>query len=131
MAETMKVAKAKSAKGIPTPAPAPSLLKLDASERAIRTARLIKASKAIETKRKSELKTLVSERATSSQPRAAAANDGFSAAERIAHLRERILAKRPRSPEQSAQADGGEVAANSLPARKRLREKTRDPELSR
>ena len=123
-AKPKTAAKGKTVEKRPAAASASTLINVNASDRALKTARLIKASKAVGVKSKIELNRLVKDIAENVKPRAAAANDGYSAAERLRLLRERILAKRPRAVE--VDADCG--ATENLHIRRRLRVKTRTPE---
>ena len=68
-------------------------IRMQVSDKALKTARLIKASKAASIVGTKRLNELVEVLARDSQPRTASANDGRSAAERLSQLHARILAK--------------------------------------
>ena len=95
------------------------------SEKALRTARLIKASKAVGTGARVKLTELVQDKASLVQPRPAAANDGRGAEQRLKELKERILAKRPRVEQTPAVASSSDMPA-ATSVKRRLRQKTKD-----
>ena len=104
-------------------------LRMDIYEKALRTARLIKASKAVGTGARTKLTELVQGKALEVQPRPAAANDCRSAEQRLKELKERILAKRPRV-EQTPAAASSSAMQTAPSIKRRLRQKTRDADAS-
>ena len=115
-----KMIAAKQSVAIPA---ASGAFKMNVSAKALRTARLIRSSKAVELGKKKTLCELVTDMAHAVRPREAAANDGCSDTERLQLLRARVLAKAPRI---TAVKGAVTVAFDEpQPKRYRLRGKTR------